>query len=156
MLLQLLVKVWGLHVLWRGRERGFREDGQGESYRGSHHEPRPALRLAPHLSTRSPLLTLNHGLPVPSASASHRPTPCPAGTFSSLPEQTVSSACQACPRGFYCKEAGLQAPSGQCPAGERQQSPRGTGQERELQDDSSLGWPHGTAPRPWGRRPCVD
>ena len=60
-------------------------------------------------------------LPVPSASASHRPTPCPIGTFSSLPEQTVPSVCQACPHGFYCKEAGLQAPSGQCPAGERQQ-----------------------------------
>ncbi|XP_032694159.1 neurogenic locus notch homolog protein 3-like [Lontra canadensis] len=49
--------------------------------------------------------------------ASHRPTPCPAGTFSSLPEQTMPSACQVCPRSFYCKEAGLQAPSGQCPAG---------------------------------------
>ncbi|XP_032352703.1 multiple epidermal growth factor-like domains protein 6 [Camelus ferus] len=49
--------------------------------------------------------------------ASCRPTPCPAGTFSSLPEQTMPSACQACPPGFYCKEAGLQAPSGQCPAG---------------------------------------
>ncbi|XP_059234209.1 multiple epidermal growth factor-like domains protein 6 [Mustela nigripes] len=52
--------------------------------------------------------------------ASHRPTPCPVGTFSSLPEQTMPSACQVCPRSFYCKEAGLQAPSGQCPAGERQ------------------------------------
>lgn len=60
------------------------------------------------------------GLPVPSASASRRPTPCPTGTFSSLPEQTEPSACQACPHGFYCKEAGLQAPTGQCPAGERQ------------------------------------
>ncbi|XP_044928344.1 SCO-spondin isoform X2 [Mustela putorius furo] len=49
--------------------------------------------------------------------ASHRPTPCPVGTFSSLPEQTMPSACQVCPRSFYCKEAGLQAPSGQCPAG---------------------------------------
>ncbi|CAK7320737.1 hypothetical protein VULLAG_LOCUS22832 [Vulpes lagopus] len=49
--------------------------------------------------------------------ASHRPTPCPAGTFSSLPGQTMLSACQACPHSFYCKEAGLQAPSGQCPAG---------------------------------------
>lgn len=52
--------------------------------------------------------------PVSSAEASPRPMPCPAGTFSSLPEQTTSSACQACPPGFYCKEAGLQAPSGQC------------------------------------------
>lgn len=59
-------------------------------------------------------------LPVSSAAASHRPTPCPVGTFSSLPEQTMPSACQVCPRSFYCKEAGLQAPSGQCPAGERQ------------------------------------
>lgn len=59
------------------------------------------------------------GLPVPSASASHRPTPCPPGTFSSLPEQTALSVCQACPRGFYCKEAGLQVPTGRCPAGER-------------------------------------
>ncbi|XP_078306274.1 uncharacterized protein LOC132680612 isoform X4 [Panthera onca] len=49
--------------------------------------------------------------------ASHRPTPCPAGTFSGLPEQTMPSACQSCPRSFYCKEAGLQAPSGPCPAG---------------------------------------
>ncbi|XP_011927069.1 PREDICTED: SCO-spondin [Cercocebus atys] len=48
---------------------------------------------------------------------SHKPMPCPAGTFSSLPEQTMLSACQSCPPGFYCKEAGLQAPSGQCPAG---------------------------------------
>lgn len=56
-------------------------------------------------------------LPVSSAAASHRPTPCPVGTFSSLPEQTMPSACQVCPRSFYCKEAGLQAPSGQCPAG---------------------------------------
>ncbi|ELW67538.1 hypothetical protein TREES_T100003968 [Tupaia chinensis] len=52
-----------------------------------------------------------------SAAGSRRPTPCPAGTFSSLPEQTASSGCQACPPGFYCKETGLQAPSGQCPAG---------------------------------------
>ncbi|XP_053757174.1 zonadhesin-like isoform X1 [Panthera pardus] len=49
--------------------------------------------------------------------ASHRPKPCPAGTFSGLPEQTMPSACQSCPRSFYCKEAGLQAPSGPCPAG---------------------------------------
>ncbi|XP_043430333.1 neurogenic locus notch homolog protein 1-like isoform X1 [Prionailurus bengalensis] len=49
--------------------------------------------------------------------ASHRPTPCPAGTFSGLAEQTMPSACQTCPRSFYCKEAGLQAPSGPCPAG---------------------------------------
>uniref|UniRef100_A0A286XEQ6 Uncharacterized protein n=1 Tax=Cavia porcellus TaxID=10141 RepID=A0A286XEQ6_CAVPO len=48
---------------------------------------------------------------------SHRPMPCPAGTFSSLPKQTLSSACQDCPPGFFCKEAGLQSPSGQCPAG---------------------------------------
>nr|KAF6427833.1 hypothetical protein HJG63_008321 [Rousettus aegyptiacus] len=51
------------------------------------------------------------------SAASHRPALCPPGTFSSLPAQTVPSVCQACPRGFYCKEAGLQAPSGQCPAG---------------------------------------
>lgn len=68
------------------------------------------------------------GLPVPPAAASHRPALCPPGTFSSLPAQTVPSVCQACPRGFYCKEAGLQAPSGQCPAGERQQRPEGAGE----------------------------
>uniref|UniRef100_A0A8C8VT86 Predicted gene 9195 n=2 Tax=Peromyscus maniculatus bairdii TaxID=230844 RepID=A0A8C8VT86_PERMB len=51
------------------------------------------------------------------SAASHKPIPCPAGTFSSLPEQTASSTCQTCPSGFYCKEAGLQAPSGWCPAG---------------------------------------
>lgn len=41
------------------------------------------------------------------------------GTFSSLPEQTTSSTCRSCPSGFYCKEAGLKAPSGWCPAGKR-------------------------------------
>lgn len=56
---------------------------------------------------------------MPSAAASHKPIPCPVGTFSSLPEQTSSSTCRSCPSGFYCKEAGLQAPSGWCPAGKR-------------------------------------
>lgn len=39
----------------------------------------------------------------------------------------MPSACQTCPRSFYCKEAGLQAPSGPCPAGERQQRSSGAG-----------------------------
>lgn len=67
------------------------------------------------------LCLYTHVLPVPSAAGSHRPMPCPAGTFSSLPKQTLSSACQDCPPGFFCKEAGLQSPSGQCPAGERRE-----------------------------------
>lgn len=65
------------------------------------------------------LSSLTHIFLVPSAVASHKPTPCPVGTFSSLPEQTTSSTCRSCPSGFYCKEAGLQAPSGWCPAGKR-------------------------------------
>ena len=98
---------------------------------------RGSSRGEPHLQGSVPTCCAWTGVPlVPSAEASPRPTPCPAGTFSSLPEQTTSSACQACPPGFYCKEAGLQAPSGQCPAGERGSEDlgcqqRGGGQERE-------------------------
>lgn len=72
------------------------------------------------------------GLPVSSASALHRPILCPTGTFSSLPKQTVPSACQACLHGFSCKETGLQAPSGQCPAGERQRRYGGVGKGTQL------------------------
>lgn len=61
--------------------------------------------------------SISYIFPVLSAAASHKPIPCPAGTFSSLPEQTTSSTCRTCPSGFYCKDAGLQAPSGWCPAG---------------------------------------
>lgn len=105
--LQPGLRVWGLSTCCRrAKEPGLGKDGQ---------------RWVP---TCCPTC----GLPVPPASASHRPTLCPAGTFSSLPEQTVSSVCQACPRGFYCKETGLQAPSGPCPTGERQQRPGGAGE----------------------------
>lgn len=79
-----------------------------------------ALWVTGHPMLRRPVRSLcswTHIFPVPSAAASHKPIPCPAGTFSSLPEQTASSTCQTCPSGFYCKEAGLQAPSGWCPAG---------------------------------------
>lgn len=65
------------------------------------------------------LCSWTHIFHAPSAAASHKPVPCPVGTFSSLPGQTTPSTCRTCPSGFYCKEAGLQAPSGWCPAGKR-------------------------------------
>lgn len=142
MLFQIQVKGWGLSVCCRGaREPGFRDVSRGGSYSQHHDGLRPISEagLTPTaLEDPTPWTcglpsTKPCCLPVSSAAASHRPTPCPAGTFSSLPEQTMPSACQVCPRSFYCKEAGLQAPSGQCPAGERQQDfevqAKGQGQE---------------------------
>lgn len=76
------------------------------------------------------LCSWTHIFHAPSAAASHKPVPCPAGTFSSLPGQTTPSTCRTCPSGFYCKEAGLQAPSGWCPAGKRREEEMTSGKRR--------------------------
>lgn len=81
-----------------------------------------ALCVTGHSTLWGPVRNLcswTHIFHMPSAAASHKPVPCPAGTFSSLPGQTISSTCRTCPSGFYCKEEGLQVPSGWCPAGKR-------------------------------------
>uniref|UniRef100_A0A3Q3IVN5 Uncharacterized protein n=1 Tax=Monopterus albus TaxID=43700 RepID=A0A3Q3IVN5_MONAL len=42
------------------------------------------------------------------------PELCPAGTFSPAPGLTSEAACQSCSAGFYCRGAGLRAPTGPC------------------------------------------
>lgn len=108
-----------LSVLLRDQRAGPGEAGQWQIRSSESHRPFQAPRPWTHIFS------------VPLAAASHKPTPCPAGTFSSLPEQTTSSTCRTCPSGFYCKEAGLQAPSGWCPAGKR----RG-----EMTSEKRKGW----------------
>ncbi|XP_034024623.1 multiple epidermal growth factor-like domains protein 6 [Thalassophryne amazonica] len=45
------------------------------------------------------------------------PELCPAGTFSPVPGLTSEHSCQPCSAGFYCRRAGLQAPTGPCRQG---------------------------------------
>ncbi|KAM6987470.1 uncharacterized protein LKV04_010315 [Tautogolabrus adspersus] len=48
---------------------------------------------------------------------SGEPEVCPAGTFSSVPGLTSEAGCQPCTPGFYCRGAGLKAPTGPCSEG---------------------------------------
>lgn len=48
---------------------------------------------------------------------SGEPELCPAGTFSAVPGLTSEAGCQPCTAGFYCREAGLEAPTGPCSQG---------------------------------------
>ncbi|XP_036928145.1 uncharacterized protein LOC119004899 isoform X4 [Acanthopagrus latus] len=48
---------------------------------------------------------------------SGEPELCPAGTFSPVPGLTSEAGCQPCTAGFYCRGAGLRAPTGPCSQG---------------------------------------
>ncbi|XP_062417147.1 signal peptide, CUB and EGF-like domain-containing protein 1 [Pungitius pungitius] len=48
---------------------------------------------------------------------SGEPDLCPSGTFSSVPGLSSRAGCQKCTAGFYCKGAGLKAPTGPCSQG---------------------------------------
>ncbi|KAM8904697.1 uncharacterized protein AB9W97_008232 isoform 6-T6 [Spinachia spinachia] len=48
---------------------------------------------------------------------SGEPDLCPSGTFSSVPGLNSQASCQKCTAGFYCKAAGLRAPTGPCSRG---------------------------------------
>ncbi|KAA8594284.1 hypothetical protein FQN60_005118, partial [Etheostoma spectabile] len=45
------------------------------------------------------------------------PELCPTGTFSSVPGLVSEAGCQPCTAGFYCRGAGLRAPTGPCSQG---------------------------------------
>nr|XP_038023627.1 signal peptide, CUB and EGF-like domain-containing protein 1 [Anas platyrhynchos] len=45
------------------------------------------------------------------------PQQCPVGTYSDRLSIGQESSCTACPSGYYCRSAGLTAPSGPCSAG---------------------------------------
>lgn len=49
---------------------------------------------------------------------SAEPELCPAGTFSALSGLTSETSCEPCTAGFYCREAGLKAPTGLCSQGQ--------------------------------------
>lgn len=49
---------------------------------------------------------------------SGEPELCRAGTFSPVPGLTSEVGCQPCTAGFYCREAGLTAPTGPCSQGQ--------------------------------------
>ncbi|KAM4567238.1 uncharacterized protein PAE49_010636 isoform 2-T2 [Odontesthes bonariensis] len=51
------------------------------------------------------------------AEGSGEPELCPAGTFSPVSGLTNEAGCQPCTAGFYCREAGLRAPTGPCGQG---------------------------------------
>ncbi|XP_030258688.1 zonadhesin isoform X7 [Sparus aurata] len=48
---------------------------------------------------------------------SGEPELCPAGTFSPVPGLSSEAGCQPCAAGFYCRGAGLRAPTGPCSQG---------------------------------------
>ncbi|XP_063762752.1 SCO-spondin isoform X2 [Eleginops maclovinus] len=48
---------------------------------------------------------------------SGEPELCQAGTFSIVPGLTSEASCQPCTAGFYCRQAGLRAPTGPCSQG---------------------------------------
>lgn len=49
------------------------------------------------------------------------PMPCGNGTYAPKIRQQQSSDCKSCDGGYYCNGTGLNAVSGQCDAGKRQQ-----------------------------------
>lgn len=49
---------------------------------------------------------------------SGEPELCPAGTFSPVSGLTREGGCLPCPAGFYCRAAGLRAPTGPCSQGQ--------------------------------------
>lgn len=58
------------------------------------------------------------GVSLSAAEGSGEPELCPAGTFSPVPGLTSEAGCQPCTAGFYCREAGLTAPTGPCSRGQ--------------------------------------
>eukprot|EP00704_Kipferlia_bialata_P000894 g894.t1 len=53
----------------------------------------------------------------PTGTGNYLDTPCPIGTFSSLPGLYSSTQCSSCTAGKACVETGLTSPSGPCSAG---------------------------------------